>query len=193
MQSYDILTYGLTAEETNQLQKNIPLNYSAFVTECFTDIIATPVSGIVVRIGKLSVNERDMLLDFFREIGDFSEVVILIGEISLPVNLRHKIKVFSCFELMKQQIRFIFMDAQRKQKKHQNFSVVVANTLFVLSAIRKTPGISTKKLAEKLEVSERSVQRYIETLRIAGEWIEYDAASKGWKLSVGKSVLWDDF
>ena len=161
MQSYDILTYGLTAEETNQLQKNIPLNYSAFVTECFTDIIATPVSGI--------------------------------GEISLPVNLRHKIKVFSCFELMKQQIRFIFMDAQRKQKKHQNFSVVVANTLFVLSAIRKTPGISTKKLAEKLEVSERSVQRYIETLRIAGEWIEYDAASKGWKLSVGKSVLWDDF
>ena len=95
MQSYDILTYGLTAEETNQLQKNIPLNYSAFVTECFTDIIATPVSGIVVRIGKLSVNERDMLLDFFREIGDFSEVVILIGEISLPVNLRHKIKVFS--------------------------------------------------------------------------------------------------
>ena len=85
------------------------------------------------------------------------------------------------------------MDAQRKQKKHQNFSVVVANTLFVLSAIRKTPGISTKKLAEKLEVSERSVQRYIETLRIAGEWIEYDAASKGWKLSVGKSVLWDDF
>ena len=193
MQSYDILTYGLTAEETNQLQKNIPLNYSAFVTECFTDIIATPVSGIVVRIGKLSVNERDMLLDFFREIGDFSEVVILIGEISLPVNLRHKIKVFSCFELMKQQIRFIFMDAPRKQKKHQNISVVVANTLFVLSAIRKTPGISTKKLAEKLEVSERSVQRYIETLRIAGEWIEYDAASKGWKLSVGKSVLWDDF
>ncbi len=193
MQSYDILTYGLTAEETNQLQKNIPLNYSAFITECFTDLIATPVSGIVVRINKLSVNERNMLLDFFCEIGDFSEAIILIGEISLPVNLRHKIKVFSCFELMEQQIRFIFMDAQRKQKKYQNFSVVVANTLFVLSAIRKTPGISTKKLAEKLEVSERSVQRYIETLRIAGEWIEYDTASKGWKLSVGKSVLWDDF
>lgn len=58
MQSYDILTYGLTAEETNQLQKNIPLNYSAFVTECFTDIIATPVSGIVVGLANcLSMNE----------------------------------------------------------------------------------------------------------------------------------------
>ncbi|RHT71232.1 HTH domain-containing protein [Ruminococcaceae bacterium AM28-23LB] len=53
--------------------------------------------------------------------------------------------------------------------------------------------MSTRESAEKLEVSERSVQRYIETLRIAGEWIEYDTALKGWKLSVGKSVLWDDF
>lgn len=193
MQSYDILTYGLTAEETNQLQKNIPINYSAFITECFTDLIATPVSGIVARISKLSVNERNMLLDFFCEIGDFSEAIILIGEISLPPNLRRKINIFSSFELMQQQIKFILMDAYRKQKKYKNFSIIVANTLFVLSAIIKTPGISTRELAEKLEVSERSVQRYIETLRIAGEWIEYDTASKGWKLSVGKSVLWDDF
>ncbi|RHO54862.1 HTH domain-containing protein [Ruminococcaceae bacterium AM07-15] len=78
-------------------------------------------------------------------------------------------------------------------KKYKNFSIIVANTLFVLSAIKKTPGISTRESAEKLEVSERSVQRYIETLRIAGEWIEYDTALKGWELSVGKSVLWDDF
>lgn len=90
-------------------------------------------------------------------------------------------------------IPFILMDAYRKQKKYKNFSIIVANTLFVLSAIKKTPGISTRESAEKLEVSERSVQRYIETLRIAGEWIEYDTALKGWKLSVGKSVLWDDF
>ena len=81
----------------------------------------------------------------------------------------------------------------KNAKKYKNFSIIVANTLFVLSAIKKTPGISTRELAEKLEVSERSVQRYIETLRIAGEWIEYDTALKGWKLSVGKSVLWDDF
>ena len=144
-------------------------------------------------LSKLSVNERNMFLDFFCEIGDFSAAIILIGEISLPPNLRRKINVFSGFELIQQQIEFILVDAYRKQKKYKNFSIIVANTLFVLSAIRKTLGISTKKLAEKLEVSERSVQRYIETLRIAGEWIEYDTASKGWKLSIGKSVLWDDF
>ena len=62
-----------------------------------------------------------------------------------------------------------------------------------LASLRKEKKLTQQELAEKLEVSERSVQRYIETLRIAGEWIEYDTALKGWKLSVGKSVLWDDF
>ena len=35
--------------------------------------------------------------------------------------------------------------------------------------------------------------KYIETLRVAGEWIEYDTTHKGWYLQVGKSVLWGDF
>ena len=99
-----------------QLQKIIPQNSSAFITECSTDLIATPVSGIIVRFSKLSGGERNMLLDYYSEIGDFSEAVILIGEISLPPNLCRKINVFSSFELMQQQIKFILMDAYRKQK-----------------------------------------------------------------------------
>lgn len=79
-----------------------------------------------------------MLLDYYSEIGDFSEAVILIGEISLPPNLHRKINVFSSFELMQQQIKFIIMDIYRKQKKYKNFSIIVANTLFVLSAIKNS-------------------------------------------------------
>ncbi len=134
-----------------------------------------------------------MLLDFYSETGDFSETVILIGDICLPSQLLRKINVFSNFELLERQGEFLFLEMRRKQKKNRNFSVILANTIFALSEIRKTPGISTKELAEKLEVSTRSVQRYIETLRVAGEWIEYDPALKGWKLSIGKSVLWGDF
>lgn len=193
MQSYDILTYGLSDVEMECLKKTISPDCSIYSTECATDLIAIPMRGIVVNMERLSLEEQTMLLDYYSEIGDFSEAVILIGEISLPPNLRRKINVFSSFELMQQQIKFILMDAYRKQKKYKNFSIIVANTLFVLSAIKKAPGVSTRELAEKLEVSERSVQRYIETLRIAGEWIEYDTALKGWKLSVGKSVLWDNF
>lgn len=121
-----------------QLQKIIPQNSSAFITECSTDLIAAPVSGIIVRFSKLSGGERNMLLDYYSEIGDFSEAVILIGEISLPPNLHRKINVFSSFELMQQQIKFIIMDTYRKQKKYKNFSIIVANTLFVLSAIKNS-------------------------------------------------------
>ena len=39
------------------------------------------------------------------------------------------------------------------------------------------------------ELSTRSVQRYIETLRCAGEWIEYDTSLKGWKLLHNVSML----
>ena len=108
--------YKGAQREMGQLQKIIPQNSSAFITECSTDLIATPVSGIIVRFSKLSGGERNMLLDYYSEIGDFSEAVILIGEISLPPNLCRKINVFSSFELMQQQIKFILMDAYRKQK-----------------------------------------------------------------------------
>lgn len=36
-----------------------------------------------------------------------------------------------------------------------------------------------------LEITQRSVQRYIETLRIAEKWIEYDRNLKGSKLTDG--------
>lgn len=108
--------YKGAQREMGQLQKIIPQNSSAFITECSTDLIATPVSGIIVRFSKLPGGERNMLLDYYSEIGDFSEAVILIGEISLPPNLCRKINVFSSFELMQQQIKFILMDAYRKQK-----------------------------------------------------------------------------
>ena len=54
--------------------------------------------------------------------------------------------------------------------------------------------ITTKELALRIEKSDRTVQRYIETLRCAGEFIEYDRKKKGWYLLVdGKSILLDEF
>lgn len=62
----------------------------------------------------------------------------------------------------------------------------------ILSIIRLQPGIRTQELADKLEVSVRTVQRHISTLQAAGEWIEYDTAKRGWRLQFGISVLFGD-
>lgn len=94
---------------------------------------------------------------------------------------------------MERIFKYLLIESCQKRKKSESFSATLANAIFILSSIRNFPGITTKELSDKLEISPRSVQRYIETLRIAGEWIEYDPAQKGWKLSTGKSVLWGDF
>ncbi len=86
----------------------------------------------------------------------------------------------------------IAIGAYRRSKKNVNFSSTLANTIIILSQIRNKPFVTTKELAEKLELSERTIQRYIETLRVAGEWIEYDISRKGWRLCDGKSILWGD-
>jgi len=57
--------------------------------------------------------------------------------------------------------------------------------------IRNKPGIKTQELAERLEKSDRTVQRYIATLRAAGEWIVYDTEKKGWYLECGTSQLFE--
>ena len=89
-------------------------------------------------------------------------------------------------------MKYVLLGAYKKTKKNENFSSTLANTIIILSQIRNKPFITTKELAEKLELSERTTQRYIETLRVAGEWIEYDTSRKGWKLCDGKSILWGD-
>ena len=63
----------------------------------------------------------------------------------------------------------------------------------ILSKIRLCPSVTTTQLAEELEISKRSVQRYIATLTVAGEWIDYDRRLREWKLTEGKSVLWGDW
>lgn len=92
-----------------------------------------------------------------------------------------------------EKIKYILLTARRKQKKTETFTFALTNSIRILSQIHLHPGITTSQLTKQLEVSQRTVQRYIETLCVAGEWIEYDAKTKGLSLTDGKSVLWDEW
>lgn len=71
----------------------------------------------------------------------------------------------------------------------KDFSKRLADSLLILSLIRLHPGIKTRELAKKTELSLRSVQRYISTLQATGEGIEYNTVKKGWELQNRISIL----
>ena len=81
-------------------------------------------------------------------------------------------------EKAKEKLKYDLLAAYRRQKKNTTFSRTIANALVVLTQIRKHPGVTTEILSGILELSPRTIQRYIESLRIAGEWITYNPSKK---------------
>ena len=189
-----IATFGLNEDENAYIEKNLPQKECEIMdTDVVTDIVAASEFAVIVRADAMSQADIDLLYDYYGEVAPLSETVIFIGDVMIPAKLRNHIAVYKDFDTLKENLKYILLSAYRKQKKSENFSATLANAILILSTIRRQPYITSAELAEKLELSQRSVQRYIETLRVAGEWIEYDTAHKGWHLQVGKSVLWGDF
>lgn len=186
-------TFGLSDEQIATVESNIPVkNCEIMNTDCFSDIVATSEMAIIVIWEKLSSDERNLLIGFYSEIAPFSETLALIGDVDIPDELKKHVSIYKSFDEFSINMKYVLLGAYRKSKKNEKFSATLANTILILSQIRKKPFITTKELAEKLELSERTIQRYIETLRVAGEWIEYDMSHKGWTLTDGKSILWGD-
>ncbi len=188
------MTYGLTDEQVNKIRDSIPVKSCEVVsTECATDIIATNEMAAIISCEKLSPADSKLLHDFFKEIAPFPETVIFLGKPVFLDDILKYVNIYDSFEELELNLKYVLLSAYRRNKKTVNFSNTLANTILVLSEIRKHPYITTRQLSEKLELSNRTIQRYIETLRVAGEWIEYYYQHKGWKLQAGKSVLWGDF
>jgi len=186
-------TFGLSDEQISSVESNLPIkNCEIMDTDCFTDIVAISEMAIIVMWEKLSEDDKDLLIGFYSEVAPFSETMILIGNVDIPEELRNQVSIYDSFEEFSVNMKYVLLGAYRKTKKNENFSSTLANTIIILSQIRNKPFVTTKELAEKLELSERTVQRYIETLRVAGERIEYDTSHKGWRLCDGKSILWGD-
>ena len=188
------MTYGLTQTQQDAVSRQLPSKSMKIVdvTGHYTDIIACSNIAVIINPAACEEDELESIIEFFQEIGSFAEKVVFTSQVKLPKELKHKILVYSSFEEMEDRLKYILLSAYRSTKKASQFSRNISDVLLIVDLIRKNPGIKTKALAEKLELSNRSVQRYIETLRVAGEWIEYDRSLKGWSLIAGKSILLGD-
>lgn len=189
-----IFAYGFTLDEEKIIEKMLPTKESVLISiDCFTDLIACNSYLMIINVPAVSHDDLNMLWDFYLEVGPVSESVVLVGDVRVPKQLKNKMQIYQDFEELKKNLKYVILPAYRHNKKSESFSSTLANAILILSQIRLYPGITTAQLAQNIEISPRSVQRYIETLRVAGEWIEYDRKLKGWKLTDGKSVLWGEW
>lgn len=186
-----IVTYGLTEEENACIERNIPTKkYKLWVGDVYTDLIAWGCAAIIVFGPALTEGETAVIADFYTEIGGpADETIFWLGECALPPPLKRKIKCYPDFGAIEGKLKYLLLDAHKRHLEAAEFSNRVAMILRVLREIRANPGISTKELSEKLELSTRTIQRHIETLRMAGEFIDYDRTKRGWQLMGNKSEL----
>lgn len=178
-----LIHFGLTQSQQAILESCTPGNAVLHdASGCATDIIALcPTLGVVINPDSMTKNDLKMILDYYNEVGwGISESVVLTKKID---GLRSpKIICLNESGFTSERMSALLAQANSRNKRNAGHHERLALCLTILKRIRKIPGISTKKLAEECEVSEKTILRYIETLRVSGEWLEYDRQSRGWTL-----------
>ncbi|RHS19516.1 HTH domain-containing protein [Blautia sp. AF13-16] len=188
-----VMTFGLTKMQNESVGKVLPIKEcELYVTDVPEDLIAISASAVIINAEKLSKSNVDMMFDYYTEIGKSAdETVYWIGVPEPPKQLQKVIRTYSCFDELSVELKYQLLTAYRKSRKAKDFSRKMADCIKIISLVKARPGIKTQEIAERLEVSTRTVQRYISTLQVAGEGIEYDNTKKGWFLPGNYSILFE--
>lgn len=190
-----VMTFGLDKEQNEIVKDNLPVKgYELYDADDPTDLIAISASALIINAAALDEESRQMIFDFHTEIGDCSdETVFWIGYPKPPHPLRARFIGYESFAELTVKLKYHLLSAHKKSKKARAFSKQLMDCLQIMKLIRSRPGIRTQELVDELELSARTVQRYISTLQATGEWIAYDHSKKGWYLQDGVSPLFDNF
>lgn len=196
IRSKNVLVYGITDVEFAIVVDSLP-NKDIRVIDCsgcFTDLIALPYIAAIIDPTSLTKEDIETLNEYVDEVQYLTERYVFTNDDKILDNLSKNLKhTILTAEELSDKLRYILLEANRAEKKYDTYSDTVAQTIRVLAEIRMHPYITTTQLADKIERTPRTVQRYITTLNCAGEFIEYDRKKKGWFLFENKSVLWGDY
>lgn len=189
-----VFTYGLNEEENTKVRKVLPSKeYGLIDEECITSLLAKNYTAVILNTDAMVQDEIDEVCDYYLNIGCCTdEMVVWLGSVPVPAKMKTYVKAYPDFSSIEENLKFLLLTAHRKTKKVEGHSRMLADSLLILSMVRKFPGISTQQLVERTGISERSVQRYIKSIQATGEWLEYNRSKRGWELQYGKSLLFGD-
>ncbi len=182
-----IAVFGFCEEECRRIASCLSVQAAElFVTDCITDLIAIDHMAVIIRADSLTESEIEQLLLLGREAVWLPSDVVIVGECA---GLREVFLTYPDLDALLHKLKYLLLNAYKHKKKAETFSRSLSHALGTLKLIAENPGISSREIAERLELSPRSVTRYIETLNLAGESIVYDRKRNGWSLEFAESLL----
>lgn len=189
-----VISFGFTDRQNDIIAENLPTSeYELYETDVVTDIFAINSDAVIINSEALNDSDREMIIEYFTETQVYlSETIFWIGFPKPPTHLRIKFDCHEHIEMLAVELKYRLLKAHKRAEKSRIFSKRLADCIMILAEIRRNPGVKTKELSQKFELSTRTIQRYITTLQAAGEWIEYDTVKRGWKLQYGCSMLFGD-
>ena len=179
-----IMMFGLAANQIELIMRELPQCDYRYA-ECWQDIIALSADLIILNPSELSMEEIAVLTQYYKEIEPSTERLI----ITEPCKEMEKIKNVEYMEALFEEsyrIRTLALRCLHETVKDVDYSRKLVLSLTIMRVICKHPGITTNEISKITELSPRSVNRYIDALRMAGADIEY--REKGWHCKV---ALWD--
>ena len=188
-----VLTFGLDKKQIEFVRSCTPTKQYQVedVTGHPTDLVAVYAETIIINDAAIDEYAQELLTSYCKEYS--GQMILWFGLPGPARQLRKSIRYYDSFDALAAKLKYHLLAAYSQSRNVELFSKKMSYGIQILSLIRKHPGISTKELAERTELSIRAVQRYITALQAAGEWIDYDTKQRGWRLQTGFSVLFDDF
>lgn len=184
-----VSAYGFSPAETEAIRGCLPADgVQLQIAEDGTDVLVNEKIAVLVRMDTVPEDQWQMINAFYEDVASFSEAVIFVGDIH-GKKIYNRITVYAGVEEMLRNFKYILLAAQKRRKNAESFSRSVSYALRILKEITENPGISSRELSERLEISQRSVTRYIETLNMSGESIVYSRKENGWRLQYDESLL----
>lgn len=183
-----VMAYGMTKEELAYIEKQIPDKEDVVLltTPCVTDCIGYVTIFGFIKTDKISDKDMSFLKNLYND-GYYDNNLFVGLDKNLPKGCN------KCdISQFKKKASLLVLRAFKQKRDQLNFSTQMFHVLLVLKAIINKPMITTKEIAVKVEIDARTVLRNIETLKMAGEAIEYDRVKRGWYIENNYSMLISD-
>ena len=175
-----VIIYGLSAEEENIIRTS-GLQCEWLVYDVYQDVLAHYADLTIINPHALDEEGRSCLNEYFHEIDPVDEKVIMTKDAPDFRNISF-VEIIPDFFDFPDSISLIIMKNLKETKRDVDFSRRIMYAIKIMRLIEDNPGITTKEISNRTELSERSVKRYIRSIQTADVMIEY--RNKGWYCDV---------